>query len=57
MKLQPGNESTYAGKVAHELSVMDDMMATREKRGVAELTAKATKVEKPFRAADPVFMT
>jgi hypothetical protein len=36
---------------------MDDKIATREKCGVAELTARATKVAKPFLAADPVFMT
>ena len=36
---------------------MDDRIATREKCGVAELTARATKVEKPFLAAAPVFMT
>ena len=36
---------------------MDDRIATREKYGVAELTARATNVENPFRAAAPEFMT
>lgn len=55
--LDLGSLDAYAGRVAHEESAMDDRSATREKCGVAELTARATKVEKPFLAAAPVFMT
>ena len=53
--------STYTGtEFAHVMvdeSAMDDRIATREKCGVAELTARATKVANPFLPAAPAFKT